>query len=133
MASQEKKLEALLGLSSPAERKTRPDAIAHALRTAILLVDADAASVVLPKARRKGERLVLYTGSDVPAALPNSPAQSEALRTLAAERQALAVPDLFDAPEIAAADACPGVEAGPVLFVPVDVRDSAPAYLAVYR
>jgi GAF domain-containing protein len=76
---------------------------------------------------------VLYAGSDVPAALPNSIAASEALKQLAAERQALATPDLTESPELLATDACPGVEAGPVRFAPVDSRDAQPAYLAVYR
>ena len=49
------------------------------------------------------------------------------------DRQALSVADLSDQPALATADACPGVEAGPVLFAPVEQRASLPAYLAVYR
>jgi diguanylate cyclase (GGDEF)-like protein len=133
MASQEKKLESLLGLAAPGERKSRSQAVANALRAAILLVDADAASVHLPSARKKDERLVLYAGSDVPAALPVSATKSEALKALGAERQALAVSDLKESPELATTDGCPGVEAGPVLFAPVEARGGELAYLAVYR
>jgi len=88
---------------------------------------------VLASSRGRGDRLVLYAGSDTPAALPSIVDTSEALRALAQERQALQVPDLSDHPTYATSDACPGAEAGPVLFVPVDQVGSLPAYLAVYR
>jgi diguanylate cyclase (GGDEF)-like protein len=45
----------------------------------------------------------------------------------------ISVPDLSADPALAAADTCPGVEAGPVLFAPVDQRDPLPAYIAAYR
>src|SRR5262245_57782693 len=132
MASSEKVIEQLLQLSQLPEGGTRADVVARALRTAILLLDADAAVAVLASTRGKGERLVLYAGSDTPAALPSIVDTSEALRTLAEERQALAVPDLSDHPTLAPADACPGVEAGPVLFAPLDQKGGVPAYLSVY-
>ncbi len=133
MAAQAKTIELLLQLSNVGERRTRSEAIAGALRAAILLLDADAASVVLGSSRRRAERLILYAGSDTPAAVPLTPGQSEALRSLTEERQALVVPDLSDTSAFATADACPGVEAGPVLFVPVDQRDPVPGFLAIYR
>jgi hypothetical protein len=76
---------------------------------------------------------VLYAGSDTPAALPSNLESSEALKLLTLERQALLVPDHSDNPALASADPCPGVEAGPVLFVPVDQKGGFAAYLAVYR
>jgi hypothetical protein len=51
-------IEHLLHLSSLAERGTRGDAMARALHTAVLLLDADAAVLVLASSRRRGERLV---------------------------------------------------------------------------
>jgi diguanylate cyclase (GGDEF)-like protein len=133
MASSEKKIEHLLSLAGLPARESRGDVVARALRTAICLLDADAATCVLASARGKGDRLVLYAGSDTPAAMPSIVETSEALRTLTAERQVLLVPDHSDNPALAAADPCPGVEAGPVLFVPVDQRGGLPAYLAAYR
>src|SRR5215203_3734550 len=133
MASPEKKIEHLLKLTQVEGRVPRPEIIARALRTAILLLDADAAVALLASARGEGDRLVLYAGSETPAALPSNVDASEAFKSLALERQALLVPDHSDNPEFAAADPCPGVEAGPVLFVPVDQKGGLPAYLAVYR
>ncbi|MGH7724804.1 MAG: diguanylate cyclase [Candidatus Eiseniibacteriota bacterium] len=133
MGSPERNIEQLLELGNLAERGTRSELFARALRTAILLMDADAATIVLTSARRRGERLVLYAGSATPAALQLPPDESEVLRGFADARQALSVPDLSDAPTLAESDACPGVEAGPVLFTPVAQRDPLPGYLAVYR
>ncbi len=133
MAATEKTIEYLLQLSVRASRMTRPEALARALRTAILLLDADAAVAVLASWRGRGDHFVLYAGSDTPGALPSIVDTSEALRALAQERQAMQVPDLSDHPTYATSDACPGVEAGPVLFVPVDQVGALPAYLAVYQ
>jgi len=133
MASPEKKVEHLLALTQLESRASRSEEAARALRTAILLLDADAAIAQLATPRGKGERYVLYAGSDTPAALPPNLEASEAMQTLQAERQALLVPDHSDNPSLAASDPCPGVEAGPVLFVPVDQKGGLPAYLAVYR
>ena len=133
MAAHEKVIEHLLHLSSLAERGTRADAMARALQTAILLLDTDAAVLVLASSRRRGERLVLYAGSETPASLPLTLKESAALQALGERRHALAVTDLSDDAALAAADSCPGVDAGPVLFVPVDQRDPLPAYIAAYR
>jgi diguanylate cyclase (GGDEF)-like protein len=133
MASPEKKVEHLLALTQLEGRASRSEEIARALRTAILLLDADAAIAQLASARGKGDRFVLYAGSDTPAALPPNVEGSEAMQALQSERQALLVPDHSDNPSLAASDPCPGVEAGPVLFVPVDLKGGLPAYLAVYR
>ncbi len=133
MASPEKTIEQLLELGNLAERGTRADLLARALRTASMLLDAEAATVVLASSRRRGERLVLYAGSLMPAALQLPLEESEVLRTFAESRQALGVPDLTESPGLAAGDACPGVEAGPVLFTPLSQRDPLPGYLAVYR
>jgi len=133
MASADKTIDQLLQLSLRPTRATRADSIARALRTAILMLDADAAVAVLATAKGGGERAVLYAGSDTPAALPSIVETSEAARALTAERQALNVADLSDHATFAGADACPGVEAGPVLFVPVEQGGGLAAYLAVYR
>jgi len=133
MASPEKKIEHLLKLTQLEGRPSRSEVIARALRTANLLLDADAAVALLGSAGGEGERLVLYAGSETPAALPSNVDASEALKLLGLERQALHVPDHSDNPELAAADPCPGVEAGPVLFVSVDQKGGVPAYLAAYR
>ena len=133
MASPEKAIELLSELSNLVERGTRADLLTRALRTANQLVDADAASLVFASSRRRGERVVLYPGSDTPAVLKLPLDKSDVLRVFADNHAPLGVPDLSDNPGLLAGDACPGVEAGPVLYTPVPQRDPLPAYLAVYR
>jgi diguanylate cyclase (GGDEF)-like protein len=133
VAAHEKAIEQLLHLSNLAERGSRGDVMARALNTVLLLLDAEAAVIVLASSQRRGERFVLYAGSDTPASLPVTLKQSAVLDALAERRQALSVTDLSDDPALAAADSCPGIDSGPVLFAPVDRRDPLPSYLAAYR
>jgi diguanylate cyclase (GGDEF)-like protein len=133
MSAQENVLESILELGSPTERRTRGELHARALRMALQLTDADGATLVLTSSGRRGERLLLHSGSTAPAKLPPAGEASEVLAGLARSCQPLALPDLTEDPHVAAGDACPGVDAGPVLFTPLRRRDPAPAYLAVYR
>ncbi len=133
MAVHEKAIEHLLQLSDPAQRGSKEEAIQRALNAVILLLDAEAASLVLGSLHRSGERLVLYAGSETPGSLPITLKESAALKALGDRRRALAVADLSDDAAFAAGDSCPGVEAGPVLFAPIDQRHPAPAYIAAYR
>jgi len=133
MGSQENILESILELGNPAERRTRAELHARALRMALQLTDADGATLVVTSASRRGERLVLHAGSTVPAKLPPPNEGSEVTRCFTRSCQPLALPELSDEPRIAGGDSCPGVEAGPVLFTPLHQRDPAPAYIAVYR
>src|SRR5439155_6642956 len=122
--AQERISELLLELGNAAEPRTRAAVVSRALATALALADADAAAVVLASSKRRGERLVLHAGSEMPAALPLPPTGSEALKAIAETGTSVALPDLSENPKIASGDACPGVEAGPVLFTPLRRRDS---------
>jgi diguanylate cyclase (GGDEF)-like protein len=133
MPSPEKAVEILTELSNLADRGTRADILARALRTANTLLDADACSLVLAATARRGERLVLYAGSDAPASVKLAIEKSDVLRVFASTSEPLPVPDLSDNPGLVAGDSCPGVEAGPVLFIPITQRDPLPGYLAIYR
>jgi diguanylate cyclase (GGDEF)-like protein len=133
VAAHEKAIEHLLHLSSLAERGSRADAIARALNAVTLLLDAEAAVLVLASSQRRGERLVLYAGTETPGSLPITLKESAALKAIGERRHAIAVADLSIDAGLAAADSCPGVDSGPVLFAPVDQRDPLPAYIAAYR
>lgn len=133
MASQEKLLESILELGNPSERRTRPELHARALQVALALTDADAAALVLTPNGKRGERLVLHAGSDVPARIPLAGEGSIVTLGFTQSSEPVALPDLSEDARIAAGDACPGVEAGPALFTPLLQRDPLPAYLAVYR
>ena len=130
--SQEKATQALIELGDPAERQTRTELLDRALRTALILLDADAA-VIQTSSSRRGERLALHAGSSVPATLRPHPEGSEVVRSLIEAWQPVMLDDLSDAPPIATADGCPGVDPGPVLFTPLRQRNLAPAYVALYR
>jgi len=131
-SKQDKAVDLLLELGNPAERRTRAELLDRALRTALTLMDADAVVILSPGGRR-GERLVLHSGSSTPAALQLPPEGSEVLRSLGENCQPIVLGDLSDDARIAAGDSCPGVGAGPVLFTPLRQRNLGPAYLATYR
>jgi diguanylate cyclase (GGDEF)-like protein len=132
MGLHEKTLDPLLQLGDLTTRRTRSEQIEHAMRTALLLTEADAAVTLLPSARR-GERLVMHAGSAVPALVPCQAAGSEVVRFFAEECRLLVLADLSKEARWAAGDGCPGVEAGPVLYTPLRQRDPALGYFAVYR
>lgn len=131
MTPQEKSLRALMELGNPSERRTRTELLDRALRTAIMLVEADA--VVLTLSNRKGERIMIHAGNRMPAALHSPPEGSEAIRRLVESGEPLVLADLANDAPLAQSDGCPGVEAGPAIFVSVLRRDPVPAALAAYR
>lgn len=132
MSSLDKALKLLLELNDPASRRTRAEHLEHALRTLIALTDGDAA-VVLPPGARKNERLVLHAGGGATSVAPLGPKGSEAVRQLTGDAAPILVGHLAEDARFLASDACPGVDAGPVLFCALRGRDPVPGYLAVYR
>src|SRR6476646_2970158 len=102
MASPDKAVEILTELSNLADRGTRSDILARALHAANTLLDADASSLVLAANSRRGERLVLYKGSDTPASVKLSIEKSDVLRVFANHREPLPVPDLSENPGLMA-------------------------------
>lgn len=132
MSPQEKLSELLLELGNTADRRTRVQLLDRALRTALALMDADAA-LILDPANRRGDRLVLHAGSDVIAALPPSAQGSEVSRRLKESLEPIFVADLSEDMAVGATDSCPGVEAGPVLFTSLRTRNPIASYLAVFR
>jgi len=131
MTPQEKSLRALVELGNPSERRTRPELLDRALKTALMLVEADA--VVLTLSNRKGERIMIHAGNNMPAALHAPPEGSEAIRRMVESGQPLVLSDLNDDVRVAETDGCPGLEAGPAIFIPVMRRDPVPAAVAAYR
>src|SRR5262252_1952773 len=131
MNSQDKAQQALLELGDPAERRTRMEVLDRALRTAMLLTDADA--VALTTHQRGGERLLLHTGSASTAVMPLPLRGSEVVRRFGDAAQPIALDDLSEDKALAASEACPGVESGPVMFTPVRRRDQPTGFLTIYR
>jgi diguanylate cyclase (GGDEF)-like protein len=131
MNSQDKALQALLELGDPAERRTRMEVLERALRTAMLLTDADA--VALTTHQRGGERLLLHSGSVATALMPLPLHGSEVVRRFDEAAQPIALDDLSEDKVLAVSETCPGVESGPVMFTPVRRRDQPAGYLTIYR
>lgn len=131
MAAQDRALQVLMQLGDPGERRTRAEVFDLALRTALTLLDADA--IALTTKSKREERMVLHAGSASAAAIAMPEDGSEVLRRFAENCEPLAFAVISDDIRVAAADGCPGVEPGPVLFTPVRRRDSSPAYIAAYR
>ena len=131
MSTHEDSFKWLAELGNPAERRTRIEVIERAFRAALLLTSADAVVVLAPHGR-SSERLAFHAGSDVPARLQGSRQPSEVAQRITESSLPVAYPDLSEFPS-AVGDACPGVEAGPALFIPIRQRNQEPAYLAVYR
>lgn len=118
-------------LGDPAERRTQSEVLDLALRTALALLDADA--IALTTKGKREERMVLHAGSASAAAISMPEDGSEVLRRFAEDCEPLAFAVISDDIRVAAADGCPGVEPGPVLFTPVRRRDAGPGYIAAYR
>lgn len=129
---QDRAVEMLLELGNPAGRRTRTQLLDLALRTTLTLTEGDAAAILTPWSRR-GERMVLHSGSESPATLQLPAKGSQVVRMLTESCQPIALADLTDDKSIAEGDGCPGVEAGPTLFTPLRQRNLGPAYVAAYR
>jgi len=128
----DKAMKVLLELGDPAARRTRTQLVKAALHAATTLMDADAVALTTPWSRR-GERLVLHAGSATPARVEPADGGSPIVRAMAESCEPHTVGDLSEDARYADSEACPGVEAGPVLFVPLRLQNHATAYLAVYR
>ena len=128
----DKALETLLELGNPAVRRTRAELIDRALQTARLLMEADAV-VILNPAGRRGNRLALHNGSSTAAVLPASPGGSEVVRRFEQDAHPLVLSELPEDAALAAAEGCPGIAPGPVMYVPLRQRDVATGYIAVFR
>ncbi len=132
MLSRERALDAILELAGGSEAVTRPDLLRLVLRTALPLVQADGALLVAPYQGRP-ERWVACPGGDEPQAGEAPRPASELARLVLHSGRPLRVPDLAPDRRGDATDACPDVDAGPALFVPMRRRERASGMLAAFR
>ena len=132
MASRESILETLLELSSRPVERSRAALIEQLLRAALLLTDADGA-VVLLSSGRSGERHVLLRGGERVDQETEKAATGDFTRLLMRTGHPALMQDLARDGRFTARERCPGLEAGPALFVPLRTREQTPGYLAVFR
>jgi len=130
--SRERVLESLLELSGRSAPRSRSEIIAKLLHCALMVAESDGAAVMLSQGRRT-QRFTVRRGSALPDPVEHQLVSGDLARQLLAYGHPLPVPDAGSDVRVRPDDRCPGVEAGPALFVPLGLREGEPGYLAVYR
>ncbi len=132
MLSREKILESLLDLSGRSATRSRPELIGMVLRSAMVLTES-AGSVAMLSPGRQPERYALRTGLGEPEIVTLDRIGSDGTRPMLFQGKPVLVGDVSAAGRIGPDEGCPGVEAGPAVYVPLRLRDQSPGYLAVFR
>ncbi len=132
MQPRERILETLLDLSNRTTGRSRPVLLEKALRSALTLAECDGAAALTTHGR-KYERLALTRDDHHPQLIEVPRQGSDFIRTLLRNGLPVVSPDLADDGRVNTEDGCPGVPAGPALFVPLWQREQAAGYLALYR
>jgi len=131
MLSRDRILESLLDLSGRGGSRSREALVGDAMRSAIHLLDGVGAMVWLVDGRA-ARGFALARGQGAPDAFQRPAAVSDLSRMLRFGR-AVVTADVATDPRVSREEACPGVESGPALFVPLKLRDQEPGFLGVYR
>ncbi len=129
MPAPEHLIRTLMGLSRRAIGRSRPEILEATLEAAIRLTDAEGVSVVLVSGRQV-ERAWRSPGATASHEIRARASGDE--RLLLDSDMPSALPDLRESRH-RAAFACPGLDAGPVMLVPVRVRESEQGHIAVHR
>ena len=132
MLPRERFLETLLELSHRSFGRSRPALLEKVVRDALVLGECEGA-VLLASKNRKFERLSITRDDPGPHPLEVARRASAFARTLLRSGLPVASPDLSDDGRVSTEDGCPGVDAGPALFVPLWQRERPTGYLALYR
>jgi diguanylate cyclase (GGDEF)-like protein len=132
MLSREKILESLLDLSGRAAARSRPELLGTVLRCALVLTESEGSVAVVSPART-AERFTLRRGLDDPEVTTIPRAGGDISRPMLLHGKPVLLADIGEGGRAGKDDRCPGVEAGPALFVPLRLRDHSPGYLSVYR
>jgi diguanylate cyclase (GGDEF)-like protein len=132
MLSREKILESLLDLSGRSATRSRPELLGTALRSAMALTESEG-SVAVVSPGRNPERFTLRSGLGEPEVTTIARVNGDTTRLMPLHGKPVLVADVAAANRVGAEDRCPGVEAGPAVYVPLRLRDQMPGYLAVFR
>ncbi len=132
MLSREKIMESLLDLSARTGSRARGGLLERVLLTALTVAECDGA-VVLSGTSRQSERWLMRRDLERPERRDAERTGSEFARLLLRSGAPLATPNAAEDGRLGIDDRCPGLDAGPAVFVPLRQRDQSPAYLAVYR
>jgi len=131
MFAREKSLDGLIDLFDHVSA-SRAEVLQKALVSALQLTDADGATLLVTH-NRALERWSLRRDEVTPVTERVSRPGSEFGRMVLKALHPIHLVDVQQDARASAEDGCPGVEAGPVLFVPLRQRQRTHGYLAVYR
>ena len=132
MLSREKILESLLDLSGRSATRSRPELLGTVLRSAMALTESEG-SVAVVSPNRNPERFTLRSGLGEPEVTTLARPNGDSPRPMALHGKPVLVADVGASGRVGAEDRCPGVDAGPAVYVPLRLRDQLPGYLAVFR
>ena len=132
MLSREKILESLLDLSGRQATRSRPELLSMVLRSAMALTESEGSVAVVSPGRGR-ERFTLRAGLSEPEVTTLARVNGDGARTMPFHGKAVLVTDVSAGGRIGPEDHCPGIEAGPAVFVPLRLRDQMPGYIAVFR
>ena len=131
MFAREKSLDGLIDLFDHVSA-SRAEVLKKALLSAMQLADADGATLLVTH-NRALERWSLRRDETTPITEAVSRPGSEFGRMVLKALHPIQLVDVQQDNRASAEDGCPGIEAGPALFVPLRQRQRTHGYLAVYR
>ena len=132
MRSRENIISSLLELTGNSERGSRSDLLRRVLDSVLALVRADGATVLAPYQGRLERRAATLERHDLP--VTEAPRQTSRLtRLLFQGGRPMRIADLTADPPVDPADACPELDSGPAVYVPMRRREQPAGYLAAFR
>jgi len=132
MLARERTLDSLLEFADQLHVATPSDLPDQALKAALQMFEGEGAALLLARHRTHERRIWCVSGA-APTITPANLPASEFCRMVLRTGHPMAVPDLQADARVGLEDRCPGVAAGPALFVPLRLRERAVGVLCVYR
>ena len=131
MTSRDRAVDALLNLSGHHGGRDRSELLAETLRCAMLLLDAAGASAVLAQGRGASS-LTVAKDRATPDSAARVAVSSNLSRRLRFGRPVLS-DDWSTDTRVGTEEGCPGLDAGPALYIPLRLREQEPGYMAAFR
>ncbi len=132
MLGRRKLLSALMELTGRSAPRSRPELVGALLQHAMQQAEADGAVLSLVTGRHL-DRWSVRRDDPGPGETEHTTHATSFDRSFMTGGGIRVFADLSDSRPPAVAAACPGLESGPALFVPVRLREHQMGYLAVYR
>lgn len=125
-------LAALTELNGRSAPRTRPELVVALLQHAMQQTEADGAVLTLA-AGRQFERVSMRAGESVPGTTESTSSPTSFERSLMSGGGPRVLADFAESRTPTAQAGCPGLEAGPALFVPLRLREQSLGWIGVYR